>query len=376
MTNDFPPKIGGIQSYLYELWRRLPPDATTVLTTPHAGAREWDQAQDFRVERTREPVLLPTPMLARHINSLAREVHADIVFLDPALPLGALGRRIDAAPWVVVAHGAEVTVPGRLPGTHRLLGRVLRGAAGVLAAGEYPAREAMRAAETDLAGIVIPPGVDIERFTPAPSDAERRREREALSLDPDRLTVVAVSRLVPRKGFDVLIDAIAMLEIDVQLVIAGGGRDRKRLEARAQRLGLSPSVRFLGRVPDETLPKVYRAGDVFVMTCRERWGGLEAEGFGIVFLEAAASGVPAIAGRSGGSHEAVIDGSTGFVVDPDDVTVLAQRIERLLVDDGLRARMASAARTWAAECSYDARVAELATLAAGDLSVLRPLLAS
>jgi len=373
VTNDFPPKIGGIQSYLYELWRRLPPDETTVLTTPYAGARAWDAAQAFRVERTREPVLLPTPMLARRINALAREVGADVIFLDPALPLGALGRHVDAAPWVVVLHGAEVTMPGRLPGTHRMLGRVLRGAAGVVAAGEYPAREAVRAAETDLAGLVIPPGVDVDRFRPASSDAERRAERVELGLDPDLPTVVGISRLVPRKGFDVLLDAIAMLELDLQVVIAGGGRDRKRLEARAHRLGLDRRVRFLGRVPDDALPKIYRSGDVFVMTCRERWGGLEAEGFGIVFLEAAASGVPAIAGRSGGSHEAVIDGETGFVVDPDDVTVLAQRIERVLLEPDLRARMAPAARSWAVQCSYDARVERLAPLAAGDLGVLAPL---
>jgi phosphatidylinositol alpha-1,6-mannosyltransferase len=373
VTNDFPPKIGGIQSYLYELWRRLPPESTTVLTTPYAGAREWDQAQGFRVERTREPVLFPTPMLARRINALAREVGAGIIFLDPALPLGALGPRLDAAPWAVVLHGAEVTVPGRLPGSHRVLRRVLRGAAGVVAAGEYPAREAVRAAETSLPGLVVPPGVDVDRFTPAGSEAERRSARAAFGLDPDRLTIVAVSRLVPRKGFDVLLDAVSMLELDVQLVIAGDGRDRARLEARAHRLGLDARVRFLGRVPDDALPAVYRCGDVFAMTCRERWGGLEAEGFGIVFLEAAASGVPAIAGRSGGSQEAVIDGTTGFVVDPDDVTVLAHRIERLLVDPTLRSRMAAAARTWAMECSYDARVAALAPLAAGDLSVLQRL---
>ena len=96
------------------------------------------------------------------------------------------------------------------------------------------------------------------------------------------------------------------------------------------------------------------------MMCRERWGGLEAEGFGIVFLEAAACGVPSVAGRSGGSHEAVVDGTTGFVVDPDDVTLLAQTLERLLVDAGLALRMGAAARTWAVECSYDARVAQLA----------------
>jgi phosphatidylinositol alpha-1,6-mannosyltransferase len=373
VTNDFPPKIGGIQSYLYELWRRLPPEDTTVLTTPHAGASEWDAAQPFRVERTREPVLLPTPMLARHIDALAREVGADVIFLDPALPLGVVGPRLTAAPWVAVLHGAEVTVPGRLPGTRRALGRVLRDAAGIVAAGAYPAREAVRAARTDLPGLVIPPGVDIERFTPPANADQVRAERIELGLDPDRPTLVAISRLVPRKGFDVLLDAISLLEVDLQLAIAGDGRDRKRLEARAHRLGLDDRVRFLGRVPDAALPAVYRSGDVFVMMCRERWGGLEAEGFGIVFLEAAACGVPAVAGRSGGSHEAVLDGETGFVINPDDVMLLSQTLERLLIDPALRTRMGAAARGWAVECSYDARVAQLAPLAAGDLSVLEPL---
>ncbi len=373
VTNDFPPKIGGIQSYLYELWRRLPPEQTTVLTTPHAGAAEWDAEQAFRVERVREPVLLPTPMLARRIDSLAREVGAEVIFIDPALPLGLLGTRVTAAPCVVVLHGAEVTVPGRLPGTHRALGRVLRSAAGVVAAGEYPAREAVSAAETSLAGLVIPPGVDVERFTPATDAEHRRADRMTLGLDPDRPTVVAVSRLVPRKGFDVLLDAVALLELEVQLVIAGDGRDRRRLQSRAHRLGLDDRVCFLGRVSDELLPVVYRAGDVFTMMCRERWGGLEAEGFGIVFLEAAACGVPSIAGRSGGSHEAVIDGSTGLVIDPDDVVQLAHDLELLLIDAVLRDRMGAAARRWAVECSYDARVDQLAPVAAGDLSRLLAL---
>jgi phosphatidylinositol alpha-1,6-mannosyltransferase len=373
VTNDFPPKFGGIQTYLHELWRRLPPEETTVLTTPYVGADAWDGAQRFRVERTPEPVLLPTPSLARRIDALALEVGADVVFLDPALPLGLVGTRLRAAPWIAVLHGAEVTAPGRLPGSRQALGRVLRGAAGIVAAGAYPARQAVRAARTQLPGIVVPPGVDFRRFTPAPSAASTRSERVALGVDPDRPTVVAVSRLVPRKGFDVLLDAVAILELDLQVVIAGDGRDRPRLEARAHRLGLDDRVRFLGRVPDEMLPSVYRAGDAFVMVCRDRWAGLEAEGFGIVFLEAAASGLPAIAGRSGGSHEAVVDGETGIVVDPDDVMTLAQTLERLVVDPVLRVRMGAAARTWAVQCSYDARVELLAPLAAGDLGVLRPL---
>ncbi len=213
-------------------------------------------------------------------------------------------------------HGAEVTVPGRLPGSRQLLARVLRRASGVVAAGEYPAHEAVRAARRSLPGIVVPPGVDVERFTPVASAADRGAARLRFGLDPDLPTVVAVSRLVPRKGFDVLLDALALLELDVQLVIAGDGRDRGRLEARANRLGLGGRVRFLGRVSDEELPDVYRSGDVFVMMCRERWAGLEAEGFGIVFLEAAACGIPSVAGRSGGSHEAVVDEKTGFVIDP------------------------------------------------------------
>ncbi len=373
VTNDFPPKIGGIQSYLYELWRRLPPESTTVLTTPQSGDRAWDALQPFRVERTREPVLLPSPWLARRVDALAREVGAGIVFLDPALPMGLIGPRLRAAPWVVVLHGAEVTVPGRLPGSRQLLRKVLRGAAGVVAAGEYPAREAVRAAGVNLPGVVIPPGVDVERFTPVASDAERRGVRERLGLDPDRPTVVAVSRLVPRKGFDLLLDAMALLELDARLVIAGDGRDRRRLEARAERLGLRSRVRFLGRVSDEDLPAVYRSGDVFVMMCRERWGGLEAEGFGIVFLEAAACGVPSVAGRSGGSHEAVVEGETGFVIDPDDVTLLAQTLERVLLDPGRRDDLGAKARAWAVDCSYDERVRLLAPVAAGDLSVLSDL---
>jgi phosphatidylinositol alpha-1,6-mannosyltransferase len=129
-------------------------------------------------------------------------------------------------------------------------------------------------------------------------------------------------------------------------------------------------VRFLGRVPEEDLPTVYRAADVFAMLCRERWGGLEAEGFGIVFLEAAACGVPVIAGRSGGSHEAVVDGETGFVLDPGDVTVVAQTIERLVLAAARRARLGARARQFAVASSYDERVRLLAPLAAGDLGAL------
>ena len=165
VTNDYPPKIGGIQVYLWELWRRLPPDEVVVLTSPHAGAAEWDAQQPYRIRRVREPWLLPHPVMVRRIDALAAEVGADLVVLDPAVPLGIVGPSLQR-PYGVVVHGAEVTVPGRLPVSGQVLGRVLRGAQLVVAAGHYPAAEAEHAAGRPLPVVEVPPGVDISRFRP------------------------------------------------------------------------------------------------------------------------------------------------------------------------------------------------------------------
>jgi phosphatidylinositol alpha-1,6-mannosyltransferase len=370
VTNDFPPKIGGIQSYLYELWRRLPASDTTVLTTPYASAGTWDQAQPFRVERTRERFLLPTAALARHVDALAREVDAGIVFVDPMLPLGHLVPRLAARPSILIAHGAEITVYGRIPATAPFARRALRHATGLVAAGQYPAEQAARVAGHSVPTLVVPPGVDPVRF--APRDvAARSATRTRFGLDPDAPLVLGVSRLVPRKGFDVLLDAVAGLD-GVQVAIAGTGRDEPRLARRATRLGRR--ARLLGRVPDAELPDLYASADVFAMLCRDRWAGLEAEGFGIVFLEAAACGVPALAGRSGGSDEAVVDGVTGVVVEPRDVAAVRAALDQLLGDEALRARLGGAARRRAVEeYSYDRLAARLARLAGGDLAALEAI---
>jgi phosphatidylinositol alpha-1,6-mannosyltransferase len=372
VTNDFPPKVGGIQSYLYELWRRLPPSETTVLTTPYRGAREWDAAQAFRVERARERVLLPSKRLARDVDALAREVRADVILLDPMLPLGVIGAWLTAAPHVVIVHGAEITVPGRVPVARMLAEHVLEHASGIVAAGSYPAREAARAAKRSLPTLIVPPGVDVERFRVLDA-AQRIDARARFGLEPDDRVVLGVSRLVPRKGFDTLIEAVAGLDDDVQLVIAGAGRDARRLRALAEHRGSGRRVRMPGRVPDDALPELYASADVFAMVCRDRWGGLEAEGFGIVFLEAAACGVPAVAGRSGGSHEAVADGATGFVVDPKSVPAVRIALGRILRDPALRARLGEAARRRAVEdFSYDHLVQQLLPVTRGDLSSLQP----
>lgn len=374
VTNDFPPKIGGIQSYLYELWRRLPPEDATVLTTPHAGAAAFDAAQAFEISRTRERVLIPTAALTRRVEETARRIDAATILLDPMLPLGRIGAHLRAAPHVVILHGAEVNLPGRLPGSRALARGVLERADAVIAGGGYPARVATEIAGRPLTGVIVPPGVDVDRFHPL-DDAARRAARIRLGFDPDRPLIVGVSRLVPRKGFDVLIDAVAALgRPDVQVAIGGTGRDRRRLELRARYRGIASRVRFLGRIDAADLPALYGAADVFTMLCRERWRGLEAEGFGIVFLEAAACGVPSIAGRSGGAAEAVADGETGYVVDPHDVGAVVDRLRALLDDGALRLRFGVRARRRAVEdFAYDRLALRLLPVVQGHLGGLAPL---
>ncbi len=366
VTNDFPPKIGGIQSYLWELWRRLPAADATVLTTPYTGAEAFDAAAGLRIERTRERVLLPTRGLRRQILALADEVEAELIILDPALPVGHLGPSL-GRPYGVILHGAEVTVPGRVPGPRHALARVLRGADLVIAAGGYPADEGERAANQVLPLVIVPPGVDVQRFVPLGEQA-RLEARKRFGASPGSTLVVSVSRLVPRKGMDTLIEAAAGLapsHPDLEVLIGGSGRDLDRLGKLIAETGAP--VRLLGRVEEADLPTLYGCADVFSMACRNRWLGLEQEGFGIVFLEAAACGVPQIAGDSGGAAEAVDDHETGLVVrDPGSVDELARALKTLVADPGLRRRMGEAGRARAeAEFSYDVLAERLTTALAG-----------
>lgn len=354
VTNDFPPKIGGIQSLLWEWWRRLPPDSFAVLTSPYDGAAAFDAEQRFHVERTREPVLLPYPWMVARINEMAVRVGADLIVLDPAVPLGLVGPSLNL-PYDVVLHGAEVTVPGRMPGTKQSLAYVLRGARHIVAAGSYPAREAEHAAGRTLPITVVPPGVDADRFRPL-TEQQRDEARTRFGLPIDAELIVSISRLVPRKGFDTAIRAAAILRRsrpNLVLAISGGGRDEVRLRSLVDQL--DAPVRFLGRVANDDLPALYGCADVYTMLCRNRWGGLEQEGFGIVFLEAAACEVPQVAGDSGGAEDAVIDGVTGVMVRrADDPREAAKAFERLLDDPGLRRSMGQAGRLRAVdEFSYD-----------------------
>jgi len=358
VTNDFPPKVGGIQRYLWELWRRLDPESFVVLTaSSHPDASSFDAEQaaaGVQIVRVPQHVLyFPTGSVVHQVRSIAAEHGADAVVLDPVLPLGLAGPRV-GLPYAVVLHGAEAAAPARVAGTRALMARVLQRASLAIAAGEYAAVDARRAAGPRMCPVVnVPPGVDCDRFVPLVAK-ERAAARRRLGLPAEGPLVVSVSRLVPRKGMDVLIEASARLAASLPtlcVAIGGAGRDRARLERLVAERGAP--VRLLGSVADDDLPALLGAADVFVMACRDRWFGLEQEGFGIVFVEAAAAGVPAVAGESGGAAEAVDDGVTGIVVarpqNPGDV---ALGIRRLLFDSRRRRQMGRAARR-RAEASFD-----------------------
>ena len=297
-----------------------------------------------------------------------------MILLDPRLPLGQLGPRLTAAPYVVVVHGAEVTVPGGCPGAGSSAGGCC--AAPRASSPRGGTRRARRSARpADALPASWSRRASTSSGSAARSDAERRATRRAFGLDPDRPLVLGVSRLVPRKGFDVLIDAVAGLarrrsSRSPAPDATGAASNAARRPARRSPTGCGSS----GGSPTTTLPALYACADVFAMPCRDRWGGLEAEGFGIVFLEAAAAGVPAVAGRSGGSHEAVVDGETGFVVDGRALDV--QRRARRAA--GRRRPAAAHGRRGArprghASSPTTTLAARLAPVVAGDLAGLGPL---
>ncbi len=353
LTNDFPPKVGGIQSYLWELWRRLDPDDVCVYTTPYEGTAAFDAQQAYRVERSPEPWLGPFPHLVRRINSLAANHRAELIIVDPAVPLGLLAPHFDL-PYAVVLHGAEVTIPARIPGSKQALRRVLKNASFVISAGDYALAEAERCAGQSLKSVVIPPGVDTNRFVPHVGDA-RAAARAHFGIADGDVVISTVNRLVPRKGMDLLIDAVhalSALRPEVRLIIGGSGREENRLQSQIDRLGAP--VRLLGRISDDEVVRLYGASDLMAMLCTSRWAGLEQEGFGIVFLEAASAGIPQLAGRSGGAAEAVSHAKTGLIVDAEDQESVLDALDCFVGDPVLRHEFGEASRRRAiADFDYD-----------------------
>jgi phosphatidyl-myo-inositol dimannoside synthase len=346
ITNDFPPRVGGVQQYVFNLVSNLPPDRVGVLAPNWPGWREHDGALPFPVYRFPPTTLWPTPQLARKVRMVATETGAELALFGHALPLGLLGPGLARAgmPYVVLTHGSEYWF-SLLPGTGEAMRRATFLASRVLAISRFTGRVVRTAVSPGIPVSLLPPGVDTERFRPD-TDGEEIRRRYRLS---DRPLLACVSRLVRRKGQDVLIHAMSRIRRrvpDACLLIVGDGPDRARLSSLAS-TAPAGSVVLTGAVSDQDLPAVYGAADVFAMPCRSRFAGLEVEGFGIVFLEAGASGLAALAGDSGGAAEAVQDGETGLVVDGRHVDAVAEAASGLLGDPVRGQAMGKAARATA-----------------------------
>jgi phosphatidylinositol alpha-1,6-mannosyltransferase len=389
VTNDFPPRSGGIQSFVHALATRLPAGQVVVYAPAWKGAAEFDARQPFPVVRHPTSLMLPVPSVARRARAILAEHGCDTVLFGAAAPLGLLApalRRAGARRIVALTHGHEAGWAA-LPGARALLRRIGEHADVLTYLGEYFRIRLARALTPAAAGRMtrLAPGVDNASFRPGAGGAA---VRERLGIGADVPMVLCVSRMVPRKGQDTLIRAWPKVLAGLRdqppvrgghggagggapvaepvLLLVGDGPYASDLRALTRRQQLADSVIFAGPVPWEDLPAYYDAGTVFAMPCRTRRRGLDVEGLGIVYLEASATGLPVISGDSGGAPDAVLPGETGYVVAGRDESALAARLIELLADPDGAATMGEKGVAWVdREWRWDVVAARLADILAG-----------
>jgi phosphatidylinositol alpha-1,6-mannosyltransferase len=350
VTNDFPPRRGGIQSFVHELALRLDPDRLTVYAPKWDGDAAFDAAAPFEVVRHPTSLMIGGPSVRRRAAGLARSRKAEVVVFGASAPLGLITpvlRKAGVQRAIAITHGHEAGWAA-LPVARQLLRRIGDETDVVTYLGEYfrvrlatALRPAAAARMTQLH-----PGVDPAAFRPDPVARAAIRQRYGLG---DRPVVICVSRLVPRKGQDTLLrawPAVLGQVPDAALLIVSGGPYAKPLRRLAEQTGVVSSVTFTGPVPQPELPAHYAAGDVFSMPCRTRRGGLDVEGLGIVYLEASAAGLPVVGGDSGGAPDAILAGETGYVVGGRDVAALSGHLIALLSDPAGAKAMGEKGRAW------------------------------
>lgn len=370
VTNDFPPRTGGIESFVLAMALRMPPDTVVVHTARQAGDRAFDATLPFEVVRDRSRLMVPTPAIARRSAQIARTRGCDRVWFGAAAPLGLMAptlRRAGVRRTIATTHGHEVWWSS-VPGARSLLRAIGERNDVLTYLGEYCrtriARPLTAAARARMAQLT--PGVDDTVFRPG-CGGDAVRERHGLAGRP---VIVCVSRIVARKGQDVLVRALPAIRERVPgaaLLLVGDGPHRSAIERLVTSLGLSDDVVLAGRVPWHQTPAYYDAGDVFCMPSRTRRFGLEPEALGICYLEAAATGLPVVAGDSGGAPDAVLDGENGYVVDGRSPHAVADRCAELLIDPQLRARLGARGREWVGQqWRWDDLAARLQRLLAGE----------
>ncbi len=371
VTNDFPPRPGGIQAYLEALTTHLAEmggHTLTVYASRWKRAEQYDSNAPFEVVRHPGTLMLPVPDVDARMRQLIAARDIDTVWFGAAAPLGLLGRRArqgGASRVMASTHGHEVGW-SMLPVARSALRRIGEDSDVVTYISRYTRDRFASAFGPRTALEHLPPGVDTDRFRP---DAAARAELRARYGLGERPVIVCLSRLVPRKGQDMLIRALPTIRSTVDgaaLVIVGGGPYLPTLRRLAGSVGVADHVIFTEGVAPDELPAHHAMADVFAMPCRTRGAGLDVEGLGIVYLEASATGVPVVAGRSGGAPESVQQGRTGLVVDGRSTDQIAEAISRILKDPDLAARMGAAGRSWVVEhWRWQTHAARLATLLTG-----------
>ena len=366
VTNDFPPRQGGIQSFVHELALRLDPDKLTVYAPKWEGDAAFDAAQPFEVVRHPTSLMIGGPGVRRRAAELARSRRAEVVIFGASAPLGLITpvlRKAGVRRAIAITHGHEAGWAA-LPGARQLLRRIGDKTDVLTYLGEY-FRVRVAGALTPAAAARMArlhPGVDAGAFRPDPEGRQAVRDRYGLAGRP---VVVCVSRVVARKGQDTLVRAwpsVLARVPEAALLIVGGGKHAAAVGEMSRRLGLATwlssdgaapgtaadrySVYFTGPVPQGELLAHYAAGDVFAMPCRTRRAGLDVEGLGIVYLEASAAGLPVVGGDSGGAPDAIADGETGYVVGGRDVQAVADRLAALLLDPAHAKAMGEKGRAW------------------------------
>jgi len=370
LTNDFPPVVSGISTVFYHIWRHYDPDRMLVLTPHVDGDEDFDRSAAFRPIRFRAPrgggagklagmFLMFYRTLFLVVFRGVREIHAGQIL--SCGPIGWLFQKVLGFPCFLWVYGGETTdAYKRSRVEERVVARLLGGCAYLVTNSPVVTREFLDYGIPEERIIEIIPAVDSETFSPGERPIHLV---ERFGLEGKRV-LLTVSRLTKRKGHDLVLRALALLRDREELhyVVVGSGEDRERLESIVEELGLAGRVSFAGRVDDAELPDYYRLCDIYVMPNREVLESTDSvEGFGISFIEANACGKPVIAGRSGGTDAAVVDGVTGYRVDPEDPEELAGRIRRLLDDPETAAEMGRRGRERVlAEFSWRERAGKLA----------------
>ena len=347
VTNDFPPKVGGVNYYVSELVRRFPPGTATVFASSWPDAGEFDRTFPHRVVRWPTRTLLPTPSVCTEAARLAREVRADVVLCGASLPLAFVGQSVSrrcGIPYVACTHGLELAAAKIAPG-RVFLRRLFKHASLVTAVSAWTAARLRPFAPADAQFALLPSGIDQHLFRPDVETASIRH-RHNLGEGP---IVCCVSRIVARKGQDVLIRAMPTLVgkwPHLRLLIVGSGPYERTLKTLAVRCRVEPHVIFTGEAVYDELPAYFRIGDVFAMPCRSRFAGFETEALGAVYLQAAAVGRPCVGGSAGGAPEAVRHGETGLVVDGTSVSAVVAAVSELLQHPDRATAMGAAGAAW------------------------------